>query len=57
MSQRGGKAFKVRMQSSAVPRPILSVMRLAEYGKYVTFRHNGGTIRDRKTGRSTEFQK
>ena len=52
-----GNAFKVRMQSAAVSRPILSVMRLAEYGKDVTFRHDGGTIRDRKTGRTTEFQK
>ena len=35
----------------------LNVMPLAEYGKHVPFRHDGGTIRDRKTGRTTELQK
>ncbi len=44
------------MLCADVSRPILSVTRLAEYDKDVTFRHNGGTIRDRKTGRTTEIQ-
>ena len=42
----------VWMQSAAVSRPILSVMRLDEYGKEVTCREDGGTIRDRKTDRT-----
>ena len=45
------------MQSAAVSRPILSVIRLAESGKEVAFRKHGGTIRDSKTGRTTEFQR
>ncbi len=52
-----GIPFKLRMQSAEVSRPILSVIRLTESGKEVTFRKNGGTIRDPKTGMTTEFQR
>ena len=45
------------MQSAEVSRPILSVIRLTESGKEATFRKNGGTIRDPKTGMTTEFQR
>ena len=52
-----GIPFKVRMQSAEVSRPIVSVIRLTESGKEVTFRKNGGTIRDPKTGMTTEVQR
>ena len=45
------------MQSAAVSRPIISVIRLAENGKEVAFRKDGGTIRDIKTGRTVEFER
>ena len=50
-----GLSFKVRMQSAEVSRPILSVMKLAEGGNDVLFRQDGGTIRNRATGKVTEF--
>ncbi len=50
-----GVSFKLAMQSAAVSRPILSVIRLAENGKEVAFRKDGGTIREVKTGRTMEF--
>ena len=43
------------MQSAEVSRPILSVMKLAESGNDVVFRQDGGTIKNRATGRVTEF--
>ena len=45
----------MRMQVAEVSRPILSVIRLTESGKDVTFRKNGGTIRDPKSGMTTDF--
>ena len=52
-----GVSFKLVMQSAAVSRPILSIIRLAENGKEVAFRKDGGTIRDVKTGRTMEFER
>ena len=52
-----GVPFKLTMQSAAVSRPIISVIRLAENGKEVAFRKDGGTIRDIKTGRTVEFER
>ena len=50
-----GLSFKVRMQSAEVSRPILSVMKLAEGGNDVLFRQDGGTIRNRTTGKVSEL--
>ena len=52
-----GSPFQLRMQSAAVSRPILSVSKLAENGKEVSFRKDGGTIRDTRTGLETEFHR
>ena len=45
------------MQVAEVSRPILSVIRLTESGKDVTFRKNGGTIRDPRTNMTTDFER
>ena len=50
-----GLSFTVRMQSAEVSRFILSVMKLAEGGNDVVFRQDGGTARNRATGKVTEF--
>ena len=45
------------MQSAAVSRPILSVIRLVENGNNVVFRNNGGTIKNLATGHETYFER
>ena len=52
-----GVPFKLTIQSAAVSRPLLSAIRLAENGKEVAFRENGGSIRVIKTGRTMEFER
>ena len=52
-----GVPFKLRTQSAAVSRPILSVIWSAENGKEVAFRKDGGTIRDIETGMTVEFER
>ena len=50
-----GIPFKLRMQSAEESRPFLSVIRLTDSGKEVTFQKNGVMIRDPKTGMTTEI--
>ena len=45
------------MQSAAVSRPILSVIRLAEHGNEDAFRNDGGTIKNLETGRITQIER
>ena len=49
--------FKLKMQGAEVSRPILSVIRLTESGKYVIFKKNGGIIRGTQSGVTTIFRR
>ena len=49
--------LKLKMQSAAVSRPILRVIRLAEHGNDVAVRNDGGTIKNLETGRITHFER
>lgn len=52
-----GFGFRLRTQSAAVSRPILSVVKLAEHGNDVVFRKHGGVIRHLATGREMTFER
>ena len=45
------------MRSATVPRPILSVIRFVESGNDVVFRQDGGTIKNRSSGREIQFER
>ena len=49
--------FRLKMQSAAVSRPILSVIRLVENGNDVIFRSKGGTIKNLTNGHETHFER
>ena len=52
-----GMPFKLKMQGAEVSRPILSVIRLADSGKDVIFKKDGGIIRGPQTGVTTTFRR
>lgn len=53
-----GPPAQLCIQSASVPRAILSVSKLVEHGKNgVSFRLDGGTIRDTRSGLDTEFHR
>ena len=56
-SMDGSFGFKMKIQSAAVSRPILSVARLVENDNDVSFSKTGGTIKNRTTGRIVRFER
>jgi hypothetical protein len=55
-SMDGSFGFKMKIQSAAVSRPILSVARLVENDNDVSFSKTGGTIKNRTTGWIVRFE-
>ena len=56
-SMDGSFGFKMKIQSAAVSRPILSVARLGENVNDVSFSETGGTTTNGKTGRVVRFER
>ena len=48
---------RLKMQSAAVSRPILSVNRFVESDNDVAFRQDGGTFKNRSSGRETHSER
>ena len=50
-------AFRLNMQSAIESRLILSLTRFVERGTNTVFRKDGGTIKNRSSGRETHFER
>ena len=52
-----GEKCRLNMQVTDVNKPLMSVARICDAGHVVTFRAEGGTIRNLKTGQKTAFDR